>query len=83
MPKKKLQPQPTVAPDVTQSAPEFILAVLGKDPELEWQIADIHNECGGRWTKGNLNNALDRLLKKGAVARAVDPDRSAWWSIVT
>ena len=59
------------------------MALLGKDTDLEWQIADIHAECGGRWTKGNLNNALDRLLKKATVSRAVDPDRSAWWSVVT
>ncbi len=65
-----------------ESAPEFILKLLGKDAELEWQIADIHEACGGRWTKANLNNALDRLLKKGQVARTVDPNRAAWWSIV-
>ena len=72
----------TTPAKATESAPEFILALLGKDPELEWQIADIHDACGEQWTKTNLNNALDRLLRKGLVMRNVDPNRSAWWSIV-
>ncbi len=69
-------------PTPEESAPEFILKLLGKQPDYEWQIADIHDACGGRWTKPNLNNALDRLLKKGLVSRTVDPNRAAWWSIV-
>lgn len=81
MPKKKPVSPPAPPPSTAQTAPEFILELLAKDPELEWQIADIHDACNGRLTKRNLNNALDRLLKKRAVTRTVDPDRSAWWSI--
>ncbi len=69
-------------PESQESAPEFILKLLGSKPDYEWQIADIHDECKGRWTKSNLNNALDRLLRKGQVSRTVDPNRAAWWSIV-
>ena len=65
----------------TDSAPDFVQKVLAERPELEWQVADLHAACSGKWTKGNINNALDRLHRKGLVTRTVDPDRSAWWSI--
>ena len=69
-------------PTTPESAPEFIVKLLSAQPDYEWQVADIHEACGGRWTKPNLNNALDRLLKKGIVSRTVDPNRASWWSIV-
>jgi hypothetical protein len=63
------------------TAAEFVLTTLRKHAENELQVADLHDECQERFTKGNLMNTLARLLQDGLVERTTDADRSAWWAI--
>ncbi len=68
-------------PKKTGTATEFVLETLRKYPENELQVADLHRECEGRFTKPNLINSLTRLLQEGIVVRTTDADRTAWWAI--
>ncbi len=68
-------------PKTKGTAAEFILHLLRTHPDYEMQVSDIYEEGDRRWTKANISNALTRLLEKGLIARTVDPNRAAWWTI--
>ncbi len=61
------------------TAAEFVLGLLGTQPDLEWRISEIV-EAGGCWTDGGVSTTMKRLLAKGLVRKSV-ADRQAWWGI--
>ena len=65
----------------TRTAREFILATLTAFPDRELQVTDLSIECNDRYTKGNIQLTLGRLLVEGKVVRTVEENRSAWWAI--
>ncbi len=78
---------PTLAPVAMQApaassstASQFILDLLGKQPELEWRIREILDASGNKWREANVYNTLTRLLEAGKVKKTLS-DRQAWWSI--
>ena len=62
------------------TAAQFILDLLGKQPDLEWRIREILDASGNRWREANVYNTLTRLLDAGKVKKTLT-DRQAWWSI--
>ncbi len=62
------------------TASQFVLDLLGKQPDLEWRIREILDASGNRWREANVYNTLTRLLEAGKVKKALT-DRQAWWSI--
>lgn len=64
----------------TGSASEFVLETLRQYPDQEFQVADLTDLAGGRWTKANIGLSLKSLLADGQVVRTKD-GHDAWWAI--
>ena len=72
----------TPSPDASSgTAAQFILDLLGRQPDLEWRIREILDTSGNRWREANVHNTLTRLLEAGKVKKTLTA-RQAWWSIV-
>ncbi len=72
---------PALAPHAPNgTASQFVLDLLGKQPDLEWRIREILDASGNKWREANVYNALTRLLSAGRVRKTLT-ERQAWWSI--
>lgn len=69
--------------DKKESGRDFTLRTLRQHADRELQVADLHDLCGGRYSKENLQNVLAKLLLDGIAERTVDPNRNAFWAITS
>ena len=77
------QPAPVDVPTPLQptgTAPQFIVDLLARQPDLEWRVAEIVQASGGKWNEKVTYNTLTKLLVAGMVKKTV-ADRQAWWGI--
>ena len=63
-----------------ETAATFTIAYLSQHADRDLQLADLYEGCAGRFSKGNLGNALTRLLAEGRIIRSKD-GHTAWWAI--
>ncbi len=77
------QPAPVDVPTPLQptgTAPQFIIELLARQPDLEWRVAEIVQASGSKWNEKVTYNTLTKLLVVGKVKKTV-ADRQAWWGI--
>ncbi len=63
------------------SAADFALSVLREHYDRELQVGELHELSDNKFTKGNINNACNRLLAEGLLERVNDDNRTAWWAV--